>query len=732
MNSRKFAAYFMPVLAAVPAVLQAQAASQSGGLEEVIVTAERREASLQTVPIAVTALTQVDLENRQMSAPQDLALMVPSLKMTYNITSPTNLSPSLRGSTQQDASAIAAESPFGMYVDDIYVGRLNGNNVGFGDLQSVEVLRGPQGTLYGRNTLSGALKFTSRTPGKDSWLTANAGVGDNDQYRAGFSMGGPLSDAWAASLSATYNHKDNEWHNIATNTDQGLEENLAMRAKVHFMPGNGFDGVAFISYVDSKNDAMAMIPGTTPGVASNHHFESNDVRPTFGYYTLATQPLTVSIPNMAATPQGKTKQTIAGVNLSYDLGGPTIQSITGFVNTKDTFTNDFSGYGLIEAGSDINADQFSEELQVHGNAFGDRLAYFGGVYYLNETASQDWGWYFFGPASTSKVKIKTESISAFGQADFKITDALSTTLGVRWTQDDKNFDTSIVQFVPFGGYTDPVSLHNTYSEWTPKFALDYTVPASASVDSMLLYASVAKGFKSGGYNGINITDLSNAQTPYGPESNWTYEIGAKSDLFGHRLRLNAAYFYEKATELALNATVIVNDIPTFPVQNVGDATIQGLELEITAAVTDGLTVFWNPSFLSGKYTRLDPTSAPAQSVALYGVKEPKVPQLPSMAFSLGFDYHRDIPLGSQGGRFLAGMDYFRSESYVVAPTNDWSISPYDRMNGYLAVEFAKSWELRLSGRNLQNRESINSGSRALGGFIMLPPREIMLSVGYKK
>ena len=154
-------------LVAVPISAVAQNENSSSTLEEIVVTAERREASLQTVPVPVTAITAEALANKQVTEAKDLARYAPSLKMFNNITTPTNLSPSLRGSLQQDASLVVAESPCGIYVDDVYIARLNGNNITLADIDRVEVLRGPQGTLYGRNTLAGAIKFMSRAPDAD-------------------------------------------------------------------------------------------------------------------------------------------------------------------------------------------------------------------------------------------------------------------------------------------------------------------------------------------------------------------------------------------------------------------------------------------------------------------------------------------------------------------------------------------------------------------------------------
>ena len=225
----------LAVIAALPVSGYAQ--EQSGGLEEIVVTAERREASLQTVPVPVTAITAEALENKQVTEARDLARYAPSLKMFNNITTPTNLSPSLRGSLQQDASLVVAESPFGIYVDDVYLARLNGNNVTLADIERVEVLRGPQGTLYGRNTLAGAIKFMSRNPGEESWLNASAGAGNFDQYRLSFSAGGPISDdGWAGSFSAFKSYKGPQFYSVhpSKNEGTGKERNCALRGKLRY------------------------------------------------------------------------------------------------------------------------------------------------------------------------------------------------------------------------------------------------------------------------------------------------------------------------------------------------------------------------------------------------------------------------------------------------------------------------------------------------------------------
>jgi iron complex outermembrane receptor protein len=723
------------------------AAADATGIPEIIVTAERREASLQTVPVAVTALDAQVLKDRQVTDYQDLQNFVPSLKMTNNITSPTNLSPSLRGSLQQDASLIVAESPFGIYVDDVYVARLNGNNITLNDIERVEVLRGPQGTLYGRNTLAGAIKFVSRTPGEDTWLNATAGLGNYDQYLINASAGGPIGGGFAGSIAAQYNHKDGEFDNITTGQDTDKQENTAFRGKLRYMGIENADIVLSLAYSDSKNDSLQLVPASTPEVDDVSQFHSSDLVPLFGEYTVGTPTFAdPAPPPITANPSGDTQQTIASLNASYDFGSFTVRSITGFVDTQDFFSTDFSGVGAIVGASDIDNQQWSEELQLQGSALDDRLNYLFGLYYFNERGDQDFGWYFLVPVSTSQIHAETDSYAAFGQVDYKLTDALKATLGVRWVRDEKSFridqqlTDEVLAFPPFAPLLNPaltnVTLDNNYTETTPKFGLDYTFQPVGVLDSAMGYVSAARGFKSGGYNGIAIFNLGDAQTAYGPESNWTYEGGIKLAAYDRRVRLNAAYFWADISDLTSNATVGFS----FPVRNVGDAEVHGIELELTTQPTDNLQIYWNTVFQHGAYGQLDPGSAPAQAPAKWGVA-PRVPQVPTYAFTLGFDYGVPVPLGFAEGRFRLGMDWFKTDEYVTSATNDFVASAYDRLNGYIGLDIGDHWDVRFSVKNIADAYDITSGSRStqnsvggpagLGGFIPLPPRELMFTVNYR-
>ena len=723
-------------LAQQPASTQAETA---GGLQEVVVTAERREASLQSVPVAVSAISAEAIADRQITEAKDLQRVAPSLRMSNNITSPTNLSPSLRGSLQQDASLVVAESPFGLYVDDVYLARLNGNNVTLADIERVEVLRGPQGTLYGRNSLAGAIKFVTRTPGDTPWLTARVGAGNWNQYVVSASAGGPLGDAWAASVAAQVNSKDGQYRNRVTLEDTGLERNVAVRGKLAYRGSETFKAVFSVSYTDSNNDSNQLVPGTSGSVPGNAQFTSDDVVFTYDDRTVSTPTVNHGLGLISDKPRSDTQQLIASANLSWDVGFGTIRAISGYVKTDDYFTTDFSGTGALLGASDPRAEQFSQELQLQGTAFGDRLNYLVGAYYFTEDGDQDFAWWLGvlgGPTSTSQIKASTDSISLFAQGDYAITDQLKVTAGARWVSDDKDFALDFQRRtpIPLGPLTDRVVLANKYTEVTPKFGIDYAVNATA-VDSLLLYASAARGFKSGGYNGINITNANVARAAYAPESNWTYELGAKTEMLDRTLRLNLAAFVAKIDDLTLNATVqVLPGVFDFPVQNAGKATVKGLEFETTWVPTDNLSVYLTGAFLDGKYDSLNPTSAPAQAQLpqtptnpnALGVKaEP--PQLPSYSFTLGFDYSRPTSFGA----LKFGADWYRTDDFVLASTNDFIIKAYDRFNAYLGIGLGEKWDARLNAKNLAGDRQVYSGSRGLGGLMVLPPREWMFTLSYK-
>jgi len=711
-------------------------------LEEIVVTAERREGDIQEVPLAVSAFGVEQIERLQISQAADLQRYVPSLNMFNNITHPSNLSLSLRGGLQQDASLVVAESPIGIYIDDIYIARLNANNVTLSDIERVEVLRGPQGTLYGRNTGYGAIKFITRNPGEDVWFNATAGVGNEDQLLFKASAGGPIGKGFAASLSGQYKEKGGEWFNVTENVDTGEEKNTAIRGKLRYIGSERLDAVLSVSWSKAENDSLQLVNGITPNVPANRQFTTDDLVFPNGEWAVATPFGQLDPPPLKDRPQAETEQFLVGFTLSYDISDRmTLKSITGFLKTEDFFHTDFKGDGTGFTGaSEAEANQFSQELQLLGNAMDQRLNYIVGLYFLNEDSDQTFGWHFVTPLSQSLIQVETDSFAIFGQADYHLTDRLKFTAGLRYTKDDKKFEfdferlpTNIFNvIIPPGGLFPPImeriTSNDSFEDVTPKFGLDYTLQDVGVADSLLFYVQAAKGFKGGGYSAIALVSTDPVGV-YQPETNWTYEGGIKADWFDNRLRTNLALFFSDIEDIQQNSTA--NAAPgafEFPVDNVADAEIKGLEFELSFFPIQGLNIFASGALLDGEYKNLKPGGAAANAPADFGV-EAQTPQTPDYQINVGASYTFDFP-GELIGDVVIGADYYTIDEYVTAATNDFRNSGWDIWNAFISADIGDNWQAKLTGKNLADDFIITSGSRGLGGFVALPPREYLFTLSY--
>jgi iron complex outermembrane recepter protein len=704
-----------------PSAFAQEAGPDSEGLGEIVVTAERREGNLQETPIAVSAFSAATLEDRQVDSTQDIQRLVPGLKLVDNLTSPTNFTISLRGSTQQDASLVVAESPVGIYVDDIYIGRLNGANAQLADIARVEVLRGPQGTLYGRNTLAGALKIVTQSPGDSLALSASALYGDYGRYRVSGAVSGPIAGGWSGSVAGLVDGFDGYFKNIVTGQDTGAQENSAVRAKLRYDEGGAFDAEIGLSYARGRNDGytptFAIFPGTPQTRSSQLIFGLGDP------YQVAIAPNPGLPAPIRSLPVGETDQTIASLNVSYDFGWATARSITGFVKTEDFFSVEFTGVGAFAGANRSETDQFSQEFQLLGTSADEKMEWIAGAYFFTEKADQ-----VVALVTDDLLKIDTDSIAVFGQWTYNFTDQLSATAGVRYTQDEKSFEGTIRNFVSLTPIFPTVRLRNTYDAFSPKFGLDYKVDTGGAFDSMLLYASAAKGFKSGGYNGIAFGNIDVLRTPYAPETNWTYEAGVKTDLFGNRLRVNVAAYLNNITDITLNATSTGPGGVSFPIQNAGDAEVKGIELELFARPLSGLDLFANVTLQDAEYTRVAPGSSAAIAAATFG--EAKLAQLPDFAFTIGGSY--TLPVNFLGDdEFTVGIDHVYTDDYFIAVGNEVLIEGYGMTNAFIGYRYNNAWSARLAATNLEDEANVISAVGVFSSATVTPPRQVTFTVSYQ-
>ena len=693
-------------------------------VDEMVVSAERREEGIQTVPIAVSAFDTATLENLQINSAVDLGASVPNLQTTSVTANATAIQVHMRGASVQTPGFTTSESPVGIYQDGVYRGRLATANLDFTDVERIEVLRGPQGTLYGRNTIAGALNIVSRTPGDEMWANASVGYGEFETLKVKGSVGGPIQEgSLAASAAIVYHDRDEGFiDNPALGRDVGRFENIAGRAKLHYYGHEAWDAVLSVWAFSSENDGWNGIP-YGPG------FSAPGNTPTSGDFYTQLTPL---------ASQGDSEEFGASLNLSWDVNDNlTLKSITGYSDTDDLFDFDLSGgYALGTPGlfveSTSNNEQFTQEFLLQGTAADGALDWQAGVYYLNEKGEQYYTTSAFAqalapafPAAFTNLffentENETDSYAVYAQGTYSFTDQLSVTAGLRWTREEKDFQYNVIDslLITFDGVRNDMSfpLSESYEDITPKLTVDYQI-----TDDILIYGTIAEGFQSGGFQGLCLGNPFCAMNTFGPQDVLSFEAGTKMDLLDDRLRVNGAIFYAKYDDI--QQTALVGG--AFPLQNVGEIDVKGVELEVVATPTDGLTIFANAAYADEEYQRLNPASGAAIAGAT------KLPGLPEFSGRVGFDYERALGNSDLVTKF--GADYTFSDEYFSEVTNALKIDSYGRTNAFIALAAAEDkWEVRLEGRNITDEDDAVSGifGNGVNMRTVLPPREWMLTAKF--
>jgi iron complex outermembrane receptor protein len=729
-------------IALLAAAIAASSSPPSFAVEEIVVTAQRREEKLQDVPLAVSAFSAETLEARQIDVVKDIGQNVPNLQ-TYTVTAGAQaIQVHSRGASVQNPGFNLSESPVGIYQDDVYFGRLASANLDLSDIERIEVLRGPQGTLYGRNTIAGAIKIISRTPGDDAWVNASAGIGNYETVKLTGSAGGPIEEgALAGSMAVVYDKRDRGWQeNPITDSEPGEYDNLVIRGKLHWYGTENFDAVLTVWGADLENDGYNGVPQTpfaSPGAFDPAPSNSEPI----GDFYANFDPDGVNY--------GQSDQ--AGVNLAleFDLGAVTLRSITGYASIDDEFGFDLAGGGLsgvpglagLLISSDGEMDQWSEELQLLGTAFGDRLNYLVGAFYLNEDGEQDFAGTLAGFGEFDEaIDNETDSYAVFADGSYALTDRLSLTAGVRWTKDEKDYTDTCTDSTapgtddlppPFG--TGPfiqcrpgdsgtsVSLDDDWDETTFRAGVDYKL-----AENQLTYLSFAQGFQSGGFRTLCFGNLtaSCGGTPFDPQTVDSVELGYKADLFDNTLRFNADVFYAMYDDIQ---QIVTNNAGGFPIDNIGEVDVYGVELEVLWSPVDNLNVFANAGWQDSDFGDVDAASPPG---GLNGAATPtdELPSNPQFQGKIGFDYTIGM---SEMVEFFYGADFFYSDDYFNDARNLVEIDSYSRVNGFLGIgDPDKSWQVVLSGRNITDEEDYVSGIYAQNFTNIrtaLPPAEYMLT-----
>ena len=657
-------------------------------LDPVTVTAQRREEDIQIVPVAVTAFTADDLEIRSTLNLEEVARSTPGFQYVSD-ESIKATRPSIRGIAGGGGTA-GRDSSIGVYVDDVYLGGPASANVELFDLDRVEVLRGPQGTLFGRNTLAGVINMASKMPDDEFGGYVQAEYGNYDHKRLKGRVSVPLvKDKLSASLSGLYFDRDGFLENAYLNTDTNDAHQWGLRGALLFTPTENMDWLFSADYreVDQKAKSQETLlndPASIPGL--------------FGAL-LNTDPYDRVVYSGFAG-----EETLEAWGLSargvisfdaFDLISVTSYREHHYFNDGESDQTPF-GVGRNQDPEDV--ERFTQEFRLETTGQGPFKAIVG-AFYLNQDAvngghillESDLVSLLTGGALTGELtggatgKTKTESVAVFGSVDYDVTDKFTVSLGARQTWEDKSINFDQVDFESVFGFpllasTGSYTGSDTFESFTPSATAKYRF-----TDDVMIYATVSEGFRSGGFNDTT-GDLSGIA--FDPETLWNYEAGLKSTLFEDRLRLNASVFSMKWKDIQVQAddpaTVNLYD-PR--ILNAGEAHSNGVELEMVAAVTpdftiDGSFAYFDDEFDEGNMAGND-LGAPEYTFSLNGTYVYAL--TPDLDLTFRGEYYR------QGDQYV-NMDQTRPENLQEG---------YELLNARIVLTPSdRDWEVAIWGKNL--------------------------------
>ncbi len=662
----------------------------TSGIGDIVVTAQKRSENIQEVPIAISAVSEEFLDSRGITSLDALSTVAPNVKIERAPSSKTISQIAIRGSVTINP-AITWEPAVGLYVDGVYISKAQGSLFDIADLERVEILRGPQGTLYGRNALAGAVNLITRKPSGEFGGRAELTYGSFDYVRGRASIDLPAMGPFSAKVSGQFTKRD------------GL-----VKTVTNPFPAAVAAGPNLVSEVDTIDSwsIMAQVRGDFGAVTADYTFDYNklDQLPPFAQLLSVNQngdPRDLFDPNSPGFPFGGAffpiqlyanpdRQTTASIDgdiyerseayghaltLTLDLGDAEVKSITAYRNMDWADGLDLDGSPLPVAFTQriTTYDAFSQELQIAGSFMDDRLQYVVGGFYFDEDAETLGPQSFFGGGASyqSDYGSQTQAFALYAQLDYDVTDAFTVTLGGRYTHEKKNIKRFLrINYDAANGITSPLVVANfaygdipdaEYNNFSPAVTLSYKF--SPTVNG---YARFAKGFKSGGFNGE--TNEFGAPTaacpsgafelcdPYDPEKVTSYELGLKTVLADGRVVFNIAGFYDKHEDIQLSIFRATGAAASV-IRNAASADIKGIEIETVVQPFGGLTINGSLAFLDSQYNSYIDGGVDVSDNRAF-------PHTPKFSATMGFDWR--VMEGDWGSVNLSG-DVNHVSGYYAFP-----------------------------------------------------------------
>jgi len=712
LNHRKYLLDSMAVLMATTVlspVLQAE--GESGGfLEEITVTARKREENLQETPIAISAFTADGLEKRQVDNVSEVATFTPNLIFdTGSAISGTKSSASIfiRGIGQTDFT-LNTDAGVGLYLDGVYLSRSIGAVLDIVDVERVEVLRGPQGTLFGRNTIGGAISLTSKKPHEEFGGSASVTFGRYDRRDVKVGVNIPITDTLFSSFSIARFDREGYIDRPLLGDKTGEDDSWAARASLRWLAS---DTLEFNLNIDATRERetsccgelVATYPAVLAGI-NNGGLAPND--PLF----FDDRQLPKKDFEDNSTFDVPSDLDLWGIGLTADWSitdDLSFKSITAFrkldsVNGRD---EDHSPVLIGHTRDIFDHEQFSQELQLQGIALDNQLKWITGLYYFAEEGLNvddvDFGALVH---LTSGGEVDNSSLAAFAQATYDFTEKLSVTAGLRWTKDAKRFDPSCCQFLispvvlPTGTLPPGTLLlpkgeqEEDIKEVLPMVNLSYQW-----TDDLMTYLTYSEGFKSGGFTQRVFPPRTDVPS-FEPEFVEVYEAGFKWTGLDGRVRLNGAAFFTDYTDLQ----VAVFDGIAPVTQNAAAAEIKGVELELLAVPVEDLTIEVGVGYLDAEYTEINPA---ATEINL----SKELVNTPELSLNIGLSYVFEL---ENIGTISPRIDWFYKDDSHNDALNTQALfqDSYELVNASITFEDLEGvWQLILSGKNLTDERYIIAG-----------------------
>ena len=725
------------VLAAPPGARTTGSVTAEDGLETIVVTAQKREENVQNVPLSITALSGNTIQKAKILTLADLASSVTGISFTAN--SPQSNEINIRGVVNTRLSSPTADQSVSIFVDDVYVSRSGNLNSAFYDVERIEVLRGPQGVLLGKNVAGGAINVISATPSFDTSARVTLTYGNYDHKQASGYATGAITDSLAARFSFQAINHDGYARDIAHNVDLENLDSIQLRGQLLYKPqGSDLRANFIVDYSKDTSNGINRVGIPDPVLTGTRPWSTARAR----IAALRPGGLSVreSLPvwplfrgDTVASPQDIRHETVSLIlRLDKDVAeNVRLTSITGYRHGDAYTLYDQTGLGptnpynvittLLFAepvNFDEQARQFSQELRLTSTYTDSRFDWILGAYYLHNKVHQFnrfWGETPFQPGGMAPGALAVLSgeshwddtgynkdVAVFGQIGFKFTDTLKLEAGARYTHDRKSGTQSGFpiatgdRFVP----TDPTPLTplavttpfttgygKSWSEITPQATLTWT-----PIQGILAYATYSKGFKGGGFQN-DAPNAFAAQTPYDPETVDNYEGGVKTEFWDHRIRVNISAFQMKYKNLQVqqtSAACLCNII-----NNASSATIKGLEGELQFAPTSWFHAWATGNVLDAKYNVFVDTNG-VNNTGHFLQRTPK------WQASVGAEATTD--LGSWERALTGRISYRYQAKMFWAPDNLTQEKGYGLVDGRVTLKLPnRDWTISVYGKNLADK-----------------------------